>query len=278
MNGRSSPKRRDSLMLGSIAVISGLVVITLILGFLVLPRFQPGARPTSMMEAIRQGLGIHKHHMHMSHAQPPPRISTYVVWDESTIHQAMSGDASRGEFIAVNCTACHGDKGLTDQAWIPNLAGLNRLVIYKQLSDFRSETRLSDPMSAIAQSLTPQDWADVATYFSSLPGGPRDSAERATTEVNYRTQDATQRLIFAGDPQRGIAGCATCHGPGAYRLGAPGLTNQNAQYIEQQLQDFAQGLRSNDMNMPMRTIAGMLKSEEMHAVAVAFASNGSGAN
>ena len=275
MNARNTPKHRDRLMLGSIAAISGLVVIILVLGFLILPLFQPGARPTSMLGAIRQGLGIHSHHMHMSHAQPPPRISTYVVWNEATIHQAMNGDAKRGEYIAIDCTACHGDQGVTDQKWIPNLAGLNRLVIYKQLADFRSETRLSDPMSAIAQSLTPQQWADVAAYFSSFPGGLKDSDEQ-TPEVSYHTKNATQRLIFAGDPTRGIAGCATCHGPGAYRLGAPALTNQNAAYLEVQLQDFAQSLRANDTNMPMRTIAGMLKPEEIHAVALAFSNDFSG--
>jgi hypothetical protein len=42
---------------------------------------------------------------------------------------------------------------------IPSLAGLDRLVLYKQLDDFRSGTRLSGPMSAIAQSLKPQQYA-----------------------------------------------------------------------------------------------------------------------
>ena len=263
-NGRSW--FNDNLALAAIAGLSALVVVIFVVGFLVLPMFQPGARPTSLLATIRQGLGMHSHHMHRSNMQPPVRISTYVVWNQSTIHQAVSGDAKRGEFIAMSCTACHGDQGITDQTWIPNLAGMNRLVIYKQLSDFRSQTRFSDPMSAIAQSLTPQQWADVAAYWSSLPG----DTDGHTAQVNYRTKDATQRLIFAGDPQRGIAGCATCHGPGAYRLSAPSLTKQNAAYLEQQLQDFAQGLRANDMNMPMRTIAGMLKPNEMHAVAAAL--------
>ncbi|MBV8360084.1 MAG: hypothetical protein JO189_19420 [Deltaproteobacteria bacterium] len=269
-----APRTRDTLMLGAIASLAGLVVILFVIGFLVLPWFQPGNRPKSMLEAIRQGLGMHPHHMHMAQAQPPLRVPTYVVWNEVTIHEAMSGDAQRGEFIAMNCTGCHGDYGVTDQKWIPNLAGLNRLVIYKQLSDFRSQTRFSDPMSAIAQSLTPQQWADVAAYFSSLQ--PQAAHARASDEVTYDTKDVARRLIYAGDPQRGIAGCATCHGPGAFRLGAPGLITQNTAYVQQQLQDFAQGLRANDMNMPMRTIAAMLRPDEMHAVAAVFSNNGAG--
>ena len=164
---------------------------------------------------------------------------------------------------------------MTQQTWIPNLAGVDRLVLYKQLADFRSGKRLSGPMSAIAQSLTPQQSADVAAYFSSLSGLPETGGERMPEPGrSYRGADATKRLIFAGDPTRGIAGCATCHGPAGYRIGAPALFRQNEAYIEQQLQNFAQGVRTNDMNLPMRTIARLLKSDEMHAVAVAY-SNGS---
>jgi cytochrome c553 len=128
-------------------------------------------------------------------------------------------------------------------------------------------------MSAIAQSLTAQQSADVAAYFASLPGLPPTSGLRTLESGrSYHAADATKRLIFAGDPKRGIAGCATCHGPGGYRLGAPTLASQNAAYIEQQLQNFAQGVRRNDMNMPMRTIAPLIKSDEIHALAMAYGS------
>jgi cytochrome c553 len=80
-----------------------------------------------------------------------------------------------------------------------------------------------------------------------------------------------QRLIYAGDPKRGIATCASCHGPGGYRIGAFALTKQKEHYIDQQLLAFAQGTRANDMNMPMRTIAAMLSESEMRALAEAYA-------
>jgi cytochrome c553 len=53
-------------------------------------------------------------------------------------------------------------------------------------------------------------------------------------------------------------------------MGVPSLSGQNADYIEQQLNDFAQGARRNDMNMPMRTVAGMLTTDEMHSLAQVF--------
>jgi cytochrome c553 len=268
MSGKDG-RLEDAWAFGAVAIVSGILVFAFGAGFLVLPRFQPGRGPSSTLDAIHSALG-HPHHEVLSSAQPPPSIPTYVVWNETTIREAVSGDVQRGEFIAYNCTACHGEKGITEQKWIPNLAGADRLVLYKQLADFRSGTRLSGPMSAIAHALTPQQAADVAAYFSSLPGMPPTESGRMPAGITYGVKDGTERMIFAGDPTRGIAGCATCHGPGVYRLGAPALARQNALYMEVQLQDFAQGRRANDMNVPMRTIAAILKSDEMHAVALEF--------
>ena len=263
----------DTWAFAAIAVLSGIIVIAFGVGFLVLPRFQERRGASTTSEAIHNALGFHKHHESVSYQQETPRIPTRIVWNESTIHQASSGDTKRGEFIAINCVACHGEKGVTTQTWIPNLAGIDRLVLYKQLEDFRSGTRTSGPMSAIAQTLTLQQSADVAAYYSLLPGITQSADESAPiSRRSYRNKDATTRLIFAGDPKRGIAACSACHGPGAYRLGAPGLSKQNTAYMEQQLHSFAQGVRANDMNMPMRTIAGMLSAKEMHALAVAYSS------
>lgn len=272
-NNEERPWFADGWAFAAIAILSGIVVISFGVGFLILPRFQeqPGRFTTS--DAIHNALGLHKHEKSVSDQQENPRIPTRIVWNEATIHQALSGGAKRGEFIAINCVACHGEKGMTTQTWIPNLAGVDRLALYKQLEDFRSGTRVSGPMSAIAQTLTPEQSADLAAYYSSLPGIPQPADEVAPVSGrSYRNQNSTARLIFAGDPKRGIAACSTCHGPGTYRLGAPGLSKQNAAYMEQQLHNFAQGVRANDMNMPMRTIAQNLSREEMHALAEAYSS------
>ena len=268
----------DAWAFATISILSGIVVITFGVGFLILPRFQERHGVSTASDAIDNALGFHKHEKLVSNQRETARIPTHIVWNESTIHQALSGDTKRGEFIAINCVACHGEKGMTTQTWIPNLAGVDQLVLYKQLEDFRSGTRISGPMSAIAQTITPEQSADVAAYYSSLPGVPQSTVEHAPMSGrSYRNKDATARLIFAGDPKRGIAACSACHGPGAYRLGAPGLWKQNAAYAEQQLHNFAQGVRANDMNMPMRTIAGMLSGEEMHALAGAYSGDPVGA-
>jgi cytochrome c553 len=103
---------------------------------------------------------------------------------------------------------------------------------------------------------------------------PENRGERTPRpHSSYRNRDPVQRLIYAGDPKRGIAACASCHGPGGYRIGAPALTKQNELYLEQQLQAFAQGTRANDMDMPMRTIAGVLTESEIRALARAYAND-----
>ena len=256
----------------AVAVVSATVVVAFGLGFLLLPRYQAGHAPVSPKDSVYHALGFHTHGNAFSTVQPPLKVSTYIAWTEATIRQAANGDPKRGEVIARDCTACHGEKGLSTQPWIPSLAGLDPLALYKQLDDFRSGTRLSSPMSAIAQSLTTQQYADLASYFAALPGLPEDRGERpARSHSSYRNRDPVQRLIYAGDPKRGIAACASCHGPGGYRIGAPALIKQNELYLDQQLHAFAQGTRANDMNMPMRTISAMLTESEMRAVAHVYA-------
>ena len=79
-----------------------------------------------------------------------------------------------------------------------------------------------------------------------------------------------KRLVFAGDPKRGIPPCSACHGPGGYKLGAPTLHQQRAPYIERQLGSFAQALRQNDIYEQMRVIAKQLTADEMRAVAAFY--------
>jgi cytochrome c553 len=93
---------------------------------------------------------------------------------------------------------------------------------------------------------------------------------------SLREADPAHRLVFAGDPQRGIPPCSACHGPGGYKLGAPALQGQRAAYIERQLAAFAQGARENDIFQQMRAIAKQLAQDEMHALAVFYGIPGNG--
>src|SRR5262249_11612635 len=139
---------------------------------------------------------------------------------------------------------------------------------FKQLADYRSGKRLWGAMSAIAKALTIQDSADVAAYFASRTGQLQANLPERVPEGGraFRQSDPAARLVFAGDPQRGIPPCSACHGPGGFRLGAPPLTGQYAPYIERQLGSFAQGIRHNDIYEQIHAIVRQCTQDEMKAV------------
>jgi cytochrome c553 len=149
---------------------------------------------------------------------------------------------------------------------------MDAAVIYKQLDDYRSGKRLWGVMSAMAKALSVQDSADAAAYFAAQLGGlPPVSGDRVPESGrSLREGDPAKRLVFAGNPQRGIPPCSACHGPGGYKLGAPALQGQHATYIERQVAAFAEGERENDIFEQMRTIAKKLSRDEMHALAMFY--------
>ena len=153
---------------GTLAVILG---ISLVLGFIVLSRYQQNGEPLGAWAAICRGLGITPDVEPASAPQPPLRTPTLVAWTGGTLDQIAAGNAKDGAFIALNCTACHGEGGVSTSDLIPTLAGMDPAVIYKQLADYRSGKRLWGVMNGIAKALWVKDSADVASYFAGRPGG-----------------------------------------------------------------------------------------------------------
>jgi cytochrome c553 len=70
------------------------------------------------------------------------RIPTQIAWTSATLAQVASGSEQRGAFVALNCGAGHGEKGVSRSILIPILAGMDAVVIYKQLADYRDGKRL----------------------------------------------------------------------------------------------------------------------------------------
>jgi flagellin-like protein len=69
-------------------------------------------------------------------ANSPDRIPSYVAWTPETLAAASRGDAFRGMLLARRCDHCHGPEGFSAVGYTPNLAGIDRLAIWKQLEDF----------------------------------------------------------------------------------------------------------------------------------------------
>jgi cytochrome c553 len=257
----------------SLAVLVG---ISVVLGFTVLSRYQQNDPALGLWSAICRGLGITADSGAAAEPRPLLRTATRIAWSSSTLREIAAGNVEHGGFIALNCTACHGEGGVSKSNLIPTLAGMDGAVIYKQLDDYRSGKRLWGVMGAMAEALSARDSADVAAYFASRSEGlPAIGGVRAPESGrSLRQSDPAMRLVFAGDPPRGIPPCSACHGPGGYKIGAPALQGQQPAYIERQLAAFTQGMRQNDINEQMRTIAKQLTPGEMHAIAAFYGGDG----
>lgn len=255
--------------------LAATLVVSGVLSFAVLSRYQQNGPTLDTWSAICRGLGLTSDTGPANEAKPPLRLSSDIAWTSETLGQIRSGDVARGAVIAANCFACHGASGVSNAGLMPTLAGMNAAVIYKQLDDFRHELRPWRDMTLMASLLSSQDMADVAAYWASRPGLPKYGDQSfSPTGGGLKQSDAASRLVYGGDPERGIAPCAACHGPSGRKLGAPTLEGQQRAYIQQQLAAFATSLRRNDINEQMRTVARQLTADERRELAAFYGVDG----
>jgi cytochrome c553 len=185
-----------------------------------------------------------------------------------------AGSAEAGATKAVACQACHGPNGNSVNDQWPSLAGQNAVYLSAQLTDFHKQVRLnpSGLMTAMGASLSEQDIADVAAFFSTqTPLG---------LEADPSYWKAGEKLYRGGDHARNIPACMACHGPvgaGNPAAGYPALRAQHSGYTLQQLAEYAADQRythdtkgesnGGPYGLIMHTIAQRLSQEEMRNLA-----------
>lgn len=81
--------------------------------------------------------------------------------------QAASVYAGHAKAAAV-CSQCHGIRSPSSDAPFPPLAGRDKEYLQMALKQYRDKTRVSEIMNNIAGSLTDQDIANIAAYYSGL--------------------------------------------------------------------------------------------------------------
>ena len=87
------------------------------------------------------------------------------------------GDAAKGaELAAADCADCHGDDSLGDED-VPAIGGIDEAAMLKELMAFKSGERVDEmeDMVETVEEFNEQDLADLAAYFSTLPG-PEEGA------------------------------------------------------------------------------------------------------
>ena len=85
----------------------------------------------------------------------------------------VDGSAEAGKDKAVSCGACHGaDGNSANPAW-PSLAGQHAPYIVAQLKAFKNSRRSNPLMMGQVASLSEQDMADLAVFYSEQTAAPR---------------------------------------------------------------------------------------------------------
>lgn len=84
--------------------------------------------------------------------------------------QAVDGDAARGKVKATSCLGCHAIPSYSNtypNYHVPKVGGQNPEYIISALLAYRGGTRSHGTMNGNAESLSDQDIADIAAFFSS---------------------------------------------------------------------------------------------------------------
>jgi len=81
-----------------------------------------------------------------------------------------SAKVARGQEKAAVCTACHGQGGTSTTGNWPTLAGQHEDYLKQALSQYQAGGRKDPVMAGQALNLTDEDIADLAAYFSTMPG------------------------------------------------------------------------------------------------------------
>ncbi|SDC01099.1 c-type cytochrome [Ruegeria marina] len=159
------------------------------------------------------------------------------------------GDPASGESLMPKCRTCHGADGIAKLMIAPNIAGEPASYLGAQLQAYRDGTRQNEMMSVIAKTLSDQDIADIAAWFT----------------------EQTPVSTLSADPGDAPAICTACHGADGIAVGegVPHLAGDSEMYLTAQLQAFRDGTRGGDV---MPGIAAGLSDEDIKVMARWYAS------
>jgi cytochrome c oxidase subunit 2 len=187
-------------------------------------------------------------------------LSTWPTFAQTLAHPA--GDATAGAALFAVCSACHGQQAEGNPALhAPKLAGQADWYLVRQLKNFKSGARGTDPHDAYGPTMAPMaatlaDEAaieNVVAYIKSLPDQP------APSTLKDANLDEGRELY---------SNCSTCHGDeghGIHATNAPRLAGMSDWYLLTQLSNFKHGARGHNLNDPygpqMSSMAAMLSDE-----------------
>ena len=179
----------------------------------------------------------------------------------------FKGDAATAQpMVNQVCAACHAADGNSQMAVNPKLAGQIPEYLHKQLTNFKSAAgkkaeRDNPVMAGMVAGLSPEDMRNLAAYYAGQAAKPGAAKSKDLVALG-------QKIYRGGIASKGVAACASCHGPNGAGMPAqyPRLSGQHAEYVETQLKAFRSGERANDPGSMMRGVAEKLSDREIQGV------------
>ena len=172
-------------------------------------------------------------------------ISATTLLAASAAMAAGAPDLAKGKASFVTCAACHGANGNSAIAANPSLAQQHPEYLVKQLKEFKAGVRKNAIMNGMAAPLSEQDMRNIAYWVTTQKMTPGSATTKDTIALG-------EKIWRGGIANRGVPACAACHSPNGAGIPIrfPRLAGQHAAYVEQQLKDFRDGVRTNDKVMP----------------------------
>ncbi len=147
----------------------------------------------------------------------------------SALAQDTKGDVKAGESKNAMCSGCHAIKGyqasFPEIHKVPMISGQSAKYIVSSLNAYKKGERKHPSMRGIAETLSDQDMADLAAYYSvsGLPAGAAPLADKPSKEASSQVQALLTK-----------ANCASCHGANFSKPidpSYPKLGGQHADYL-----------------------------------------------
>ena len=147
----------------------------------------------------------------------------------AALAQDLKGDAAAGESKNAMCIGCHAIKGyqasFPEVYKVPMISGQSAKYIASSLNAYKKGERKHPTMRGIAETLTEQDMADLAAYYSAsgVATGAAALAEKPSSEPAAQVQALLAK-----------ANCSSCHGANYSKPidpSYPKLGGQHADYL-----------------------------------------------
>lgn len=146
------------------------------------------------------------------------------------VHAASAADDLEARL--QTCNACHGAAGKPISPEIPIIWGQTTAYLTKQIHDYRAKDRESPVMTPLAGTIKQEETRKAATY------------------ITAKAWPAGAHPVAAATEPKGMTVCKACHQQSFEGgLPAPRLAGQSYEYLVAAMKSFADGTRTNSMDM-----------------------------